>query len=200
MSNPHVTDVTKQEADKYSEIWSHPDYQVATSPGLANVERFMSVMKPAVGSTIVDIGCGAGVAGMEFQKAGMRVHWLDITDAGLIPAVDRSLFLQYALWDPRWPHRGRSMGWDYGFCCDVLEHIPPEYTMLCIDRMMRRCRTVWLQIALRPDVYGPKLLGEPLHLSVYSFDWWKVRIATIAKIVDARDLIDDGLYILEQRQ
>jgi SAM-dependent methyltransferase len=190
----HIADGAAQERDKYAEIWGFEEYRTANSPGLINVERFMSVVKPASGSTIIDIGCGAGKAGLEFQALGLVPSWVDITGAALDPAIDRRSFVESPLWND-WR---RKQGWDYGFCCDVLEHIPPEYTMLSLDRIISNCRTSWLQIALRPDEFG-KLIGEPLHLTVRPFDWWLIRLATLGRVIDARDLCGDAMFIVERK-
>lgn len=192
----HVADGAAQERAKYTEIWSFDEYRRANSPGLINVDRFMSVMKPTPGSSLIDIGCGSGRAGLEFQRRGLNVKWIDLTSAGLSPDVPRDRFIEAPLWDHEWLDiYGGYI--DYGFCCDVLEHIPTEYTMLALDRIIRACRTTWLQIALRPDEFG-KLIGEPLHLTVRPFSWWLVRLATLGTIVEARDLCGDGLFIVER--
>ncbi len=197
----HVADGAAQERDKYAEIWTFDEYRKANSPGLINVDRFMSVMKPKTGSSLIDIGCGSGRAGLEFQRRGLDVSWLDLTAAGLDPEVERSRFKEAPLWadwemefgsffaDLERPH------FDYGFCCDVMEHIPPEYTMLALHRIITACSTTWLQIALRPDEFG-KLIGEPLHLTVRPFSWWLVRLATLGKVIEARDLCGDGLFVV----
>lgn len=185
----HVVDAADQERAKYEEIWGFPEYK-KYSPGLENVERFMSVMKPSTGSSVYDIGCGTGGAGLEFEKLGLRVTYVDITDAGLDPAVNRKNFIQAPLW-ARWAHEEH----DYGFCCDVLEHIPPEYVMLCVDRCLDAANTVWFQIALRPDEFG-RMIGEPLHLTVRPFDWWLIRLATVGRVMDARDLCGEGLFVV----
>jgi hypothetical protein len=192
MTGLHIVDGNAQERDKYAEIWSFEEYQTADSPGLQNVSRFMDIMKPAPGETLIDIGCGSGKAGLEFQKLGLDVGWTDITDVALDEDVPRDFFYKNPLWGS-W-----ARGWSYGFCCDVLEHIPTEYTMLCLDRIITNCSKTWFQIALRDDVFG-KLIGEPLHLTVRSFDWWLVRLQTLGNVVDARDLCGDGLYIVERR-
>lgn len=190
-----IPDGAAQERAKYAEIWSTVPQYREHSPGLQNVDRFMSVLRPSAGA-LIDIGCGGGVAGLEFERRGFDVTYLDITDAGLVPEVDRARFIESALWSPSWP-TVRRRGWDYGFCCDVLEHIPTEYTMLVLDRILGACRMVWLQIALRPDVFG-KAIGEPLHLTVRPFQWWLVRLATLGTVIDARDLCGDGLYVVER--
>lgn len=191
MNQIHVADGAAQERAKYAEIWSFDEYREANSPGLINVDRFMSVLQPKAGASVVDIGCGSGRAGLELQKRGLEVSWVDLTAAGLNLEVDRGRFTEA----PLWSHWGN--GFDYGFCCDVLEHIPTEYTMLALDRIIKSCGTAWLQIALRPDEFG-KLIGEPLHLTVRPFAWWLVRLASLGKVVDARDLCGDGLFIVER--
>jgi SAM-dependent methyltransferase len=187
----YIADGAAQERDKYAEIWSLEQYRNATSPGLINVDRFMSVIKPDPLSRVIDLGCGSGKAGLELEKRGLRLSWLDITAAGLDPEVPRELFIEQPLWAPMTFQRR----WDYGFCCDVLEHLPTEYTLLSISRMLEYCKTLWLQIALRPDNFGA-LIGEPLHLTVKPFDWWLIRLGTLGHVEDARDLIGEGLYVV----
>lgn len=191
----HVADGAAQERAKYAEIWSLDEYREAHSPGLENVDRFMKVMDPAQGSSIIDIGCGSGGAGLEFQKRDLRTWWMDITPAGLVEEVDRSRFIEAPLWAPVWG--SEASHWDYGFCCDVLEHLPPEYSMLCVDRILKHCGKAWLQICFLPDEFG-KIIGEPLHLTVHPFSWWLVRLATLGKITEARDLCGQGLFVVER--
>lgn len=199
-----ITDVAKQERDKYTEIWNTvPEYREReASPGLENVARFLAVMRPYDGSfsahaySVLDIGCGTGFAGLELERHGLQVNYLDITDAGLDPQVDRGRFIEASLWGD-WSWRNRH-GWDYGFCCDVLEHIPTEFTMLCIERMIANCRQVWLQLSNRPDNFG-RLIGEPLHLTVRPFQWWLVRLNLLAAVEEARDLCGTSLFVISRR-
>ncbi len=199
MSEIYVADGAAQERAKYAEIWSLPEYRTANSPGLENVDRMISVLNPKPGSSIIDVGCGTGCAAMEFERRGFRAGGLDITDAAL--ELDRSRFIEAPLWsdwaNPKSGLISRKLRWDYAFCCDVLEHIPPEYTMLCIDRILGACDTAWLQISLRPDEFG-KLIGQPLHLTVHDFDWWLLRVSTLGRVVDARDLCGVGLYVVRK--
>ncbi len=189
----YVADGAKQERDKYAEIWTFPEYR-EYSPGGEHVPRFLDVLKPDKMSTVIDIGCGVGNAGLALREAGMRVTWLDITDAALDPAIARKDFIQ----SPLWGHWRRPHGWDYGYCCDVMEHIPTEYVMLCVERIVRACRVSWLLIANQPDGFG-QVLGEPLHLTVKPFSWWLVRLATLGTVTDARDLCGErSLFVVER--
>lgn len=189
----HVADGAAQERDKYAEIWSLEEYRTANSPGEDNVQRFMDVIEPHRGSWILDIGCGAGRAGLKFAEHGLIPWWLDITATALDPAVDRSRFLE----QPIWAEYPAGPFWQYGFCVDVLEHIPPEYVMLSVDRILSRCQIAWLQISLRPDEFGA-LIGEPLHLTVRPFEWWLIRLATLGTVTDARDLCGAGLFVVQR--
>lgn len=192
--------VIDTEREKYSELWTDvPDYR-KHSPGMENVSRFMSIMKPVCCSTLLDIGCGTGAAGLEFQcRHNMDVSWLDITDAGLLNIIPRERFIQ----EPLWMDWGRKVAWynkvdyDYGFCCDVMEHIPTEYSMLVIDRILQYCNTTWFQISLVPDNFGATI-GQTLHLTVRPFDWWLERLHFSGKVIEARDLCDTALFVVEK--
>jgi SAM-dependent methyltransferase len=192
----YVQDGNKQERDKYAEIWNEiPEYKLV-SPGLQNVDRFLKVMKPSLGETLIDIGCGQGKAGLEFEKHDLRVWYLDITRAGILPEVNVSKFIEKPIWGD-WKYPVSNFKFDYGFSCDVLEHIPPEYTMLCLDRIIKNCRISWLQIALVEDGMGDSI-GEKLHMTVRPFDWWLTRLATLGNIIEARDLLEQGLYVVSK--
>jgi hypothetical protein len=185
--------VQQEERAKYAEIWQQvPEYR-NFSPGMQNVDRFMSIINPAAGSSLVDVGCGEGKAGLDFQARGLLVDWVDITDAGLSPEVPRKRgFTQSAIW-----HWAPAPGWDYGFCCDVMEHIPPEYTMLCIARIMDACETAWFQICNVPDQFGQRI-GRPLHLTVQPFTWWRDRLSDFGMLVEARDLCGNSLFVVSR--
>lgn len=188
--------IIETERAKYKEIWTDvPDYR-KYSPGMENVSRFMDIIKPEERSSLLDVGCGTGGAGLEFARHGLDVRWIDITDAGLDKEVPRDHFIQAALWTD-WECDLRCT-YDYGFCCDVMEHIPTEYTMLVIDRIISVCDIAWFQIALVPDQFGA-MIGQPLHLTVRPFGWWLERLRIAGKVVDARDLCGQALYIVEKR-
>jgi SAM-dependent methyltransferase len=185
--------ITDIERDKYAELWSDvPEYR-EYSPGLENVERFLQVMQPRARASLIDIGCGTGQAGLKFAEFGFEVSWIDITAAGLHPDVPRQRFIEQELWGG-WARR-QWLGYDYGFCCDVMEHVPTEYTMLALDRIISVCRTTWFQIALVPDQFG-LVIDQPLHLTVRPFRWWLDHLRTLGRVLDARDLCGSALYVV----
>jgi SAM-dependent methyltransferase len=196
----HYADMAEVERGKNLELWRDvPDYG-KFSPGEENVEPFMQVVKPPLSlmsgpMTLLDAGCGSGRAGLLFEGKGIQVTYLDITDAGLDPRVRRNRFIEQPLWKP-FPV---SRYWDYVFCCDVMEHVPIEFTMMTIGNLLSRCtRSAWFQIALVPDEFG-KAIGRPVHVTVQPFIWWRDRFATLGNLVDARDFGLRALYIVERK-
>jgi SAM-dependent methyltransferase len=184
--------IMETERAKYAEIWTDvPEYR-DWSPGMENVERFLDVLAPLRGESLIDIGCGEGGAGLEFQDHGLRVRWLDITDAALKTEVPHFKFIEAAIWSNWRPH---YLKFDYAFCCDVMEHIPTEYSMLAASRVIEASKTAWFQIAFNPDAFGAKI-GQPLHLTVKPFGWWLDRLQNIGTVIDARDLCGGGLFIV----
>jgi 2-polyprenyl-3-methyl-5-hydroxy-6-metoxy-1,4-benzoquinol methylase len=178
---------------KYDEVWSLDDYH-RFSPGVDNVKRFMEVLEPRSGETLVDIGCGTGAAGLLFQNDHrLVVRWLDITDSALDPAINVQQFILQPVWG-RW---NRPRGFDYGFCCDVMEHIPTEFVMLSLSQIITNCRTSWFQICNLPDNFGATF-GRPLHLTIQPFTWWLERLRMLGNVTDARDLCGVSMYVVKR--
>ena len=152
----------QEEREKYVRIWAHDDYR-ANSPGERLVPYFLKSVRWAPGDSIIDIGCGTGRAGLALSKAGLLVTLFDITRSAVDPAASRLPFMEGCLWEvPIFPR-------DWGYCCDVLEHIPTEYIDTSLDAIKEATkRGAFLQIALFPDEWH----GENLHLTVEDQDWW----------------------------
>lgn len=190
----HVNDAQAAgEFEKYTAIWSLDEYR-AHSPGLDNVDRFVELIGPAHDQSIIDIGCGEGVAGLKLGELGYRdVTFLDLVSDQLRGDVPRGRFIRSAVWS-HW-NLVRRIGWDYGYCCDVMEHIPPEYVMLTLDRILSACRTVYFSISFQPDGFGA-MIGDVLHLTVRPFTWWRDHLADLGAVVEARDLCGSGIFVV----
>jgi SAM-dependent methyltransferase len=187
-----IADAAAQERAKYQEMWSVEAYRTADSPGEFHVPSFLHVVNPYPHTSIIDIGCGAGRAGLDFAAKGFKVRWLDLTDAALDPRVDRDRFIESPIWSKQWAD---EYSFDYGYCSDVLEHIPPEYTMLSIERILTACETSWFLVANRPDQFGAHI-GKTLHLTVQPYGWWLERIGSLGNVTDARDLCGASLFVV----
>lgn len=188
----------------YTDIWSIPSYG-DHSPGASFVPLFLEMAQIDRGATrmqtVLDAGCGSGKGALALAAEGFRVTLADLTADGLIAEARDLPFYQVCLWHDLGQQSGYHFGGkvDHVYCCDVLEHIPTEFTMLVIRRLLDVARRgVFLSISLVPDRFGV-WVGQPLHHTVQSFVWWKDRLASLGVVREARDLIDTGLYYVEPR-
>lgn len=183
----------EHERAKYEQIWAVPAYRKG-SPGVVHTPMFASIADPQPGESVIDLGCGAGDGGEQLaEKLGLSVTYLDHVRVAGVPDP----FIKQALWDPL---PARNPPWKYGYCCDVMEHIPTEYTMLVLRNIMDACESVFFSIYFQNDVFGPKLIGEPLHLTVMPYTWWRDRLAEFGELVEARDLLGEGVFYVRCRR
>lgn len=171
-----------EERRKYAKAWAHPQYRVY-SPG----EQMLPFARPFFKKpgTLVDIGCGTGRAGAELAAK----H--DVTLMDFIPdavEVEDLEFVRQNLWT-RWP--GRK--WDYGYCCDVMEHMPPAKVDAVLTNIQRHTGKVFFSIHFDEDQFGA-IVGHPLHLTVKPFTWWRDKLREYWRVKDARDLIGMGAF------
>jgi SAM-dependent methyltransferase len=181
--------VVKRERMLYEEVWGIPGYG-DFSPGEQYLPAFLDMVPPLRGGTVLDAGCGSGKGALALQQAGFTVTCLDITDEGLLPEAYQFPFIETPLWESLAPPH------DYVYCTDVLEHIPPQFTMLVVQRL-REVATlgVFLSISLMPDQFGV-FLGQPLHQTVQPYSWWLENLSTLGEVIESRDLGITGLYFL----
>jgi hypothetical protein len=151
----------EREQAKYERMWQQDAYR-KVSPGLDDAERALTELHMPSGSTIADLGCGTGRAAKWFETQGHHAIGVDIAANGLEEDVP---FAQCALWD-------LEIDVSYGFCVDVLEHIPTERvrdTLRAIrDSVSVAC---YLNIDTIPDSMG-LLIGERLHMTVMGAESW----------------------------
>ena len=151
-----------KEQQKYEKMWARPEYR-ERSPGMRVAQMAYDWMKP--GGTMVDFGCGTGRAAAWFASQGLTVTGFDIA-ANAMTEHDGD-FVQGSLWDM--PEFGT---FDYGYCTDVMEHLPPEHVADAIKGIAERVKHgVFFQIALFECHMGDAI-GEHLHLTVKPADWW----------------------------
>lgn len=158
------------EKAKYETVWSHDIYR-KHSPGEMEAQRAFNTLGMAKGQSLNDYGSGPARATKWFRDQGL--HALGVDLATNAAETDVKVF-HY----PLWSMVGKVPGSHWGFCCDVMEHIPPEK----VDRVLASIawlssRGVYFRIATRPDVMGPRLVGEPLHLTIEKGGWWMKKLA-----------------------
>ena len=189
--------VTTTERERYENIWTTvPEAYAATSPGLEALPVFLEYAHPP--ASVLDAGCGSGRAAVALRNLGFEVQCCDLTHEGLIPEARSLPFQPVCLWQPLRPALRRGL-FDWVYCADVLEHVPPQFTMLAIDQMLRVAGCgLFLSIAFVGDAFGA-WIGEALHQTVQPYVWWRDSLREVGTVVEARDLISHGLFLVTRK-
>lgn len=180
------------ETDTYRDMWAVNAY-AAHSPGESRVPMFLQVAGDDRG-TLLDAGAGSGRGAVALREAGFDVTMCDLTGDGLVDEASDLPFRQAVLWEDL-TGLGRFR---WGYCCDVMEHIPPPFTMLVARRLLDICDTVFFSISLVHDTFG-SYVGKPLHQSVQSFTAWRDQLDAVGEVIEARDLLTNGVYVVRAR-
>jgi SAM-dependent methyltransferase len=166
-----------EECVKYIKAWELPGYR-KFAPGEYTVDMFLEAIDPDRPKTLIDFGCGTGRAGYKLWKDhGFQVTLMDFAPNCLDDHVRDAV---------------KELGWDegirfidhdltkktaeraeYGYCVDVLEHLPRDEVDDALDTMLEACTHCFFVISTLPDHFGehPEL-QTPLHLTVEGYQWW----------------------------
>ena len=191
--------LTERETQTYADALALPHY-ADFSPGEKYADLFASLVseRPRASVTVLDAGCGTGKGMSALSHLGFMVRGCDLTGSGMSASIDTdAVDLGVSLWRPIQLWKGER--YDYVYCTDVLEHIPPQFTMLVVRNLLDACtRGVFLSISLVPDQFGA-WVGRPLHQSVRRYDEWLVDLRELATVTDSRDLGHAATFMLEPR-
>lgn len=149
-------------------MWAVKDYR-SNSPGEQLVGYFLKNITYATGETLIDLGCGTGRAGQKLAQAGFAVTLLDHCESALDAKVMASElpFIEANLWE-----MPELIPYDWFYCCDVMEHIPPERVPEVLHNCAQVAHRGFFQIAMFDDGFGDRI-GEKLHLTVKPESWWQ---------------------------
>ena len=150
------------EREKYERMWDEPEYR-SYSPGECAADVCLREMEPA--GEIIDFGCGTGRGGLALSRAGLDVT---LVDFAANCRDDEAKALPFVLADLT---RSIDLDGPYGYCTDVMEHVPPSDVDRVIRNVMGAAETVFFQISTVPDECGA-LIGHDLHLTVQPHVWW----------------------------
>lgn len=173
------------EVQKYTAVWNRPEYRVS-APGEHFVSDFLRHAKPGNGDTVIDFGCGTGRAALRISEYA-PVLMLDFAENCLDRSVrdalgERLTFRQYDLTQPM------ELTGTYGFCTDVMEHIPTDDVDTVLKNICTAVLRVYFNISTMQDNMGV-LIGEPLHLTVKPMEWWKEKLESLGFRIDySKDL------------
>lgn len=157
------------EAMKYGQIWERAEYRII-SPGEFYVPVFLMQARPRPGASLIDFGCGTGRAGRALAQAGLRVTMVDFVNNCLDADVREALGdgLSFVKADLEQPIPVTA---EYGFCCDVMEHIPEARVDRVLKNVLMAAQHVFFAISTVEDRCG-ELIGESLHLTTQPYAWW----------------------------
>jgi len=163
----------EKEKEKYLKMWERPEYR-RVAPGEHLAMEFLRQAKVSPESHVIDFGSGTGRGALLVALMGQcKVSMVDFASNCLDQEVrdicvaqpDHLTFLEHDLTIPI------PLTAKYGFCTDVMEHIRPEDVDIVLNNVLKSAQRVFFQISLEEDQCG-KLIGEHLHLTVQTFDWW----------------------------
>lgn len=183
--------ITEAERRKYDAMWSVDDYAI-NSPGEQLVDFFFAIAKPKAGDRVLDVGAGAGAGSRALKKRGLNVRAFDLTSEAWkhddIPLLTGSVWRDLPNGSPPFA---------FCYCTDVMEHIPTEFTALSVSEILLICNKAFFSISFGHDNCGA-WIGEPLHLTVKPFAWWRDMLREIGTVHEARDLIGDGVFLVSR--
>ena len=157
------------EVEKYQAMWQTPLYR-EIAPGEAFAPHFIEIADPKLTDVIVDFGCGTGRGGQKIADlTRCEVQLVDFADN----CRDKGNNLPFTVADLTKPI---GVIGNIGYCTDVMEHIPPEDVPDVIRNIMDCVDSCYFKIALFDDSMG-KLIGHPLHLSVFPSEWWQSKFS-----------------------
>lgn len=161
------------EALKYGRMWDHEVYR-HVSPGEQLAQVFLQQARPPKGASVIDFGCGTGRGGYALAVfGGLNVTLVDFVKNSLDGDVKDACqsqphVLRFVKKDLEQP---LVMAAQYGYCCDVMEHIPEDKVDAVLDNVLGAAEHVFFSISTVPDNLG-QVIGEQLHMTVQPFDWW----------------------------
>lgn len=172
------------ERAKYVKVWELADYR-NVSPGELAASLFIERVKPDAESTCIDFGCGTGRGAMMLAAIGsLKVTMLDFAGNCLDPEVRQACetqpdYLRFREHDLTLPIPETAR---YGYCCDVMEHIPEEDVPAVLENILASAEHVFFSIATADDVLGAEI-GEKLHMTVKPREWWEQKFRELEAVV-----------------
>lgn len=156
-----------EEAAKYEKMWGVAEYR-NMSPGEDSAGKFLALVKPD--GPIIDFGCGTGRGALRIADQGHKVTLVDFAGNCRDEAAKRLPFVKWDLTKPL------GLTAPYGYCTDVMEHIPTKDVQTVIDNIMASAETTYFQISTIPDNFGA-VIAQQLHLTIQPHEWWRDRFA-----------------------
>lgn len=181
--------LVEREREKYRAMWSNEKYR-KTAPGEFHVEQAIHHLGMSAGDSVIDFGCGTGRGAQRFQELGFQVTAVDFASNCLDEGV-KVPFVEACLWDLP-PMKAK-----FGYCTDVMEHIPMEKVMDVLRGIHERCEAVYFNVATRDDSLGV-LIGHKLHMTVMDAQAWLGVLRRFWSIVEMAESDGEATFICKE--
>lgn len=180
VQEPGETPAPSDLSDLYRRVWSNVTYR-NFAPGEHNIEPMLNVLMPRRGTSFIDFGCGTGRPANELAKRGFSVLAIDFADNCLDEGIDVPFLVSDLCELPK-------LNAEFGFCTDVMEHIPTERVDEVLAGISRCVRNAaFFSISKVADNFGPVLVTKQLHLTMKDGAWWKYKLSAHFPIVEIVD-------------
>ena len=170
-----------------------PDYG-HFSCGADSFPDFLDAAKPKPGETVVDWGCGSGKASKLLYDYGLDVTAVDFAfncldeDIELLTKDNPMFrFIEHDI------GKYIALPSEYGFCVDVLEHLPEDEVDAALDSMLYNSKHLFLQIDTAKDGFGqhPEIQEENLHLTVKPYQYWLDKLVSKTVVIHKSNIYTD---------
>lgn len=195
------------EQRKYQRMWERAEYR-QVAPGEQLVAKFMDIVRPPVGATIIDFGAGTGRGACTLAMLGMKVQMLDFAPNCLDAEVFDAMFKQHIPPDgvPVLKFAQQDLtqkinhNAQFGYCTDVMEHIPTADVDKVLGHILMSAQHVFFQISCVDDSCG-KLIGHVLHHTVQPYAWWMQKFQAFGAVVHhSEDHTDSCIFYVSAWQ
>lgn len=183
------------ERKKYIKMWELDEYR-NVAPGESHASNFLTVVRPEPGSHVIDFGCGTGRGAVLIALLGrcnvtmvdFAPNCVDEQMRKVIDVQDSLSFMEHDLTKPL------PITAPYGYCTDVMEHIPEHEVQTVLTNILKSAKKVYFNISTVPDSCGA-LIGEKLHMTVQSAQWWADQFAELDCMIYYADAGDNYINI-----
>lgn len=183
-------DLETREREKYTQMWCYEQYR-RCAPGEFHVERAVNALGMAKGDSVIDFGCGTGRGAAKLKELGFDVTGVDFAHNCLDEGVDIK-FTQACLWDMP------DISAKWGFCTDVMEHIPTEKIEDVIRGISQRCDGAYFNISTQDDVCG-SLIGKKLHMTIMGAAQWEAILRKYWKEIEVLDSASEATFAVRHQ-
>jgi SAM-dependent methyltransferase len=143
--------------------------------------------------SILDVGCGKGEGVKLLGEEGYEAWGCDIADLS-------NIWTENGIENRCWTAPSHDLpfnndSFDMVMCCDVLEHIPPDYVDKSLDEIFRVSRKYfYFSIACCEETPVRGKYNIPLHMTIMPPNWWMEKLTVRGLTPIYHSIAEDETY------